>query len=49
MMSSLEIAHLLARGSFSWLFTVDDFIMVIPYFWAYKLAQDNDVCIGLYG
>ena len=38
----LEIAHLLAQGSFSWLFTVDDFIMVVPYFWAYKLAQDND-------
>lgn len=42
---SLEIVYLLARGSFSWLFTVDDLIMVVPYFWAYKLAQDNDVSV----
>ena len=42
-MYSLEIAYLLARGSFNWLFTVDDLIMVVPYFWAFMLAQDNDV------
>ena len=39
----MEIAYLLARGAFSWLFTVDDFVMVIPYFWAYLLSYNNDV------
>ena len=34
---------MLARGSFNWLFTVDDLIMVVPYFWAFMLSQDNDV------
>ena len=38
----LEIAYLLARGSFGWLFTIDDLIMVVPYFWSYMLAHDND-------
>lgn len=42
-MRSMEIAYMLCRGAFSWLFTIDDFIMVIPYFWAYMLARENDV------
>lgn len=42
-MFSMEIAYLLARGAFSWLFTVDDFIMVVPYFWSYLLSYNNDV------
>ena len=42
-MCSLEIAYLLARGAFGWLFTIDDLIMVVPYFWSYMLAHDNDV------
>ncbi|KAK8830540.1 hypothetical protein WA577_004272 [Blastocystis sp. JDR] len=38
----LEIAYQLARGSFSWLFTIDDLLMVIPYFWCYMLSTEND-------
>ena len=40
--ADMEIAYMLCRGAFSWLFTIDDFIMVIPYFWAYMLAREND-------
>lgn len=43
MRDSLEIAYQLARGSFSWLFTIDDLLMVIPYFWCYMLSTENDV------
>lgn len=42
-MPSMEISYMLCRGSFSWLFTIDDFIMVVPYFWAYMLSHENDV------
>lgn len=42
MMSSLEIAYVYSRHSFSWLYTIDDLIMVIPYFWCYILCHNND-------
>ena len=42
MIFSLEIAYMFARGSFSWLSTIDDLIMVIPYFWSYILCHNND-------
>ena len=43
---SLEIAYQLSRGSFNWLFTIDDLLMVIPYFWCYMLSTENDVGDG---
>ena len=45
-MSSLEIAYVYSRHSFSWLYTIDDLIMVIPYFWCYMLCIKNDVDTG---
>ncbi|KAK8827311.1 hypothetical protein WA556_000936 [Blastocystis sp. ATCC 50177/Nand II] len=41
-LADMEISYMLCRGSFSWLFTIDDFIMVVPYFWAYMLSHEND-------
>ena len=46
MRCSLEIAYQLSRGSFNWLFTIDDLLMVIPYFWCYMLSTENDVGDG---
>ncbi len=44
-MVRLEIAYLLSREGFQWLFTIDDFIMVVPFFWSYNLARENDVSL----
>lgn len=42
MTCSLEIAYVFSRNSFSWLYTIDDLIMVVPYFWSYILCHNND-------